>query len=189
LPFFSAAVAGSVFPLYALIFSKVIMILTLNGDDPSAIAPGPVQGANLYAFLFVVLGIASLFSFFLQVASFEVAGERFTKRFRGQLFRSLLRQEVGFYDEEEHSMGALTSRLAIDAANVNEMVTKVWGDVTQVIVTAITGMLYEYIVCQIKYSVTNSHDVFRFNYCFCLWLDFDLYHSSYGSIHFGCCIL
>ncbi|KAJ2964662.1 hypothetical protein NQZ79_g546 [Umbelopsis isabellina] len=140
-----AAVAGTVFPLYALIFSKVIMILTLNADDPSAIAPGPVQGANLYAFLFVVLGIASLFSFFLQVASFEVAGERFTKRFRGQLFRALLRQEVGFYDEDEHSMGALTSRLAIDAANVNEMVTKVWGDVTQVIVTAITGLTIAFV--------------------------------------------
>lgn len=140
-----AAVAGSVFPLYALIFSQVIMILTNNANDLAAIAPGPFQGANLYAFLFVVLGIAALFSFFLQVASFEVAGERFTKRFRGMLFRSLLRQEVGFYDEDEHSMGALTSRLAVDAANVNEMVTKVWGDVTQVIVTAITGLTIAFV--------------------------------------------
>jgi ATP-binding cassette subfamily B (MDR/TAP) protein 1 len=147
-----AAVAGSVFPLYALIFSQVIMILTNNANNLEGIAPGPFQGANLYAFLFVVLGIASLFSFFLQVASFEVAGERFTKRFRGMLFRSLLRQEVGFYDEDEHSMGALTSRLAVDAANVNEMVTKVWGDVTQVIVTAITGKF-----------ITQCHAIYTFS--------------------------
>jgi ATP-binding cassette subfamily B (MDR/TAP) protein 1 len=121
------------------------MILTNSGNNVDAIAPGPLQGANLYAFLFVVIGIAALFSFFLQVASFEVAGERFTKRFRGMLFRSLLKQEVGFYDEDEHSMGALTSRLAVDAANVNEMVTKVWGDVTQVIVTAITGLTIAFV--------------------------------------------
>lgn len=121
------------------------MILTNSGNNVDAIAPGPLEGANLYAFLFVVIGIAALFSFFLQVASFEVAGERFTKRFRGMLFRSLLKQEVGFYDEDEHSMGALTSRLAVDAANVNEMVTKVWGDVTQVIVTAITGLTIAFV--------------------------------------------
>ncbi|KAH8547854.1 P-loop containing nucleoside triphosphate hydrolase protein [Umbelopsis sp. PMI_123] len=140
-----AAVAGAVFPVYALVFSQVIMILTNNANDVANIAPGPAQGANLYALLFVVIGIAALFSFFLQVASFEVAGERFTKRFRGMLFRSLLKQEVGFYDEDEHSMGALTSRLAVDAANVNEMVTKVWGDVTQVIVTAITGLTIAFV--------------------------------------------
>ncbi|KAG2188229.1 hypothetical protein INT44_000981 [Umbelopsis vinacea] len=140
-----AAVAGTIFPIYALVFSQVIMILTNNAGDLDAIAPGPLQGANLYAFLFVVIGIAALFSFFLQVAAFEVAGERFTKRFRGMLFRSLLKQEVGFYDEDEHSMGALTSRLAVDAANVNEMVTKVWGDVTQVIVTAITGLTIAFV--------------------------------------------
>ncbi|KAL0079725.1 P-loop containing nucleoside triphosphate hydrolase protein [Phycomyces blakesleeanus] len=132
-----AAIAGAVFPCFALVFSRVINILSF---EPDKIAPGPFQGANLYAFLFVVLGLAAFVGFSFQIISFEVAGERFTKRLRGQIFEAFMRQEIGFYDEPEHSLGALTSKLAIDSKNVNEMVTKTWGDITQIIVTAITGL-------------------------------------------------
>ncbi len=71
--------------------------------------------------------------------SFEVAGERYTKRLRGDIFRAFMKQEIGFYDHEDNSLGALTSKLAIDSKNVNELVTKTWGDITQIVVTAITG--------------------------------------------------
>lgn len=99
-----------------------------------------MQGANLYAFLFMIIGIAAFFGFSTQLLSFETAGENYTRRLRGQVFQAYLRQETGFFDNEEHTVGALTSKLAIDAKNVNELVTKTWGDVTQIAVTAITGL-------------------------------------------------
>lgn len=83
--------------------------------------------ANLYAFVFVMLGIASFFGFSAQIASFEVAGELYTERLRAAVFRSYMRQEVGYFDQDENSMGAVTSKLAIDSKNVNELVTKVFG--------------------------------------------------------------
>ncbi|KAI8147816.1 P-loop containing nucleoside triphosphate hydrolase protein [Fennellomyces sp. T-0311] len=134
-----AALAGVSFPIFAFSFSQVIVFLT----DPTMrdqIDPGPVQGTNLYAFLFVVIGIAAFIGFSVQTISFEVAGERFTERLRGMLFRAYMRQEVGYFDQEENSMGALTTRLAVDAKNVNEMVTKSWGDFLQIIFTACTGL-------------------------------------------------
>ncbi|KAL0079202.1 P-loop containing nucleoside triphosphate hydrolase protein [Phycomyces blakesleeanus] len=131
-----SALSGAVFPCFALVFSRTISTLTFDGN----IAPGPFQGANLYAFLFVVIGVGAFFGFAGQNVFFELAGERFTERFRGMIFRSMIRQEIGFYDNPENSLGALTSRLAIDSKNVNEMVTKTWGDVAQIIVTAITGL-------------------------------------------------
>ncbi|KAI7890516.1 P-loop containing nucleoside triphosphate hydrolase protein [Mucor mucedo] len=131
-----AAIAGAVFPCFALIFAKVIAQLV----DPSLVPPGPMEGTNLYAFLFVIIGVAAFIGFSTQVISFETAGERYTKRLRADIFRAFMKQEVGFYDDEDNSLGALTSKLAIDSKNVNELVTKTWGDITQIIVTAITGL-------------------------------------------------
>ncbi|KAI9314961.1 P-loop containing nucleoside triphosphate hydrolase protein [Dichotomocladium elegans] len=135
-----ATVAGAIFPCYALVFSQVIVILT-DQSKVDEIQKGPVQGTNLYAFLFLVIGIVSFLSFGAQNVAFEVAGERYTDRLRIKIFRAYMRQEVGYFDREENSMGALTSKLAVDAKNVNELVTKVWGDFIQVIVTAVVGLV------------------------------------------------
>ncbi|KAI7871025.1 putative ABC transporter protein [Spinellus fusiger] len=132
-----AAISGAIFPAFSLIFAQVISLVTLNSQGMSS---GPLEGANLYAFLFVILGITSLISFPTQIVNFETAGERFTKRLRGEIFQAYMRQEVGYYDDPENSLGALTTKLAIDSKNVNELVTKTWGDVTQIIVTTITGL-------------------------------------------------
>jgi ATP-binding cassette subfamily B (MDR/TAP) protein 1 len=131
-----AAIAGAVFPCFALIFAQVISQLI----DPKLAPPGPMSGTNLYSFLFVIIGVAAFIGFSTQVISFEVAGERYTKRLRGDIFRAFMKQEVGYFDDEDNSLGALTSKLAIDSKNVNELVTKTWGDITQIIVTAITGL-------------------------------------------------
>ncbi|KAI7851625.1 putative ABC transporter protein [Circinella umbellata] len=134
-----AALSGAVFPCFAFAFSQVIVYLT----DPTKrdqIDVAPVQGTNLYAFLFVMIAIAAFIGFSVQTISFEVAGERFTERLRGLIFRAYMRQEVGYFDEDENSMGALTTKLAVDAKNVNELVTKVWGDFLQVFFTACAGL-------------------------------------------------
>ncbi|KAL0086716.1 P-loop containing nucleoside triphosphate hydrolase protein [Phycomyces blakesleeanus] len=131
-----AVFAGGVFPCFSIVFSRVTVILSFT---PENIAPGPFQGANLYAFIFVVLGIIAFIGFTAQIVSFEVAGERFTERLRGQIFAGLLRQEIGYYDDPEHSLGALTTKLAVDSKNVNQMITRAWGDIAQIIATIITG--------------------------------------------------
>lgn len=91
-----AAVAGAVFPCFALIFAQVIAQLV----DPDMTPPGPMEGTNLYSFLFVIIGIAAFVGFATQVISFEVAGERYTKRLRADIFRAFMRQEVGYFDED-----------------------------------------------------------------------------------------
>ncbi|RUP50036.1 P-loop containing nucleoside triphosphate hydrolase protein [Jimgerdemannia flammicorona] len=128
---------SQIFPMFALILSRILGILY----SPSELDPGPFQGANFWAFAFVLIGVVGFFSIGAQSFGFEVAGERLTKRIRSACFEVLLRQEIGFYDEEEHSMGALTTRLATDASKVHEVVTKVFGDLIQVIVTGIVGLV------------------------------------------------
>ncbi|KAI7879421.1 P-loop containing nucleoside triphosphate hydrolase protein [Lichtheimia hyalospora FSU 10163] len=134
-----AAVAGSIFPTFAYLFSQVIVIL-INPFRRNEIDQGPVQGTNFYAFFFVVMAVIAFIAFSTQIISFEVAGERYTERLRTSMFQAYMRQEVGYFDQEENNVGALTTKIAVDAKNVNELVTKVWGDVTQLLVTVIVGL-------------------------------------------------
>lgn len=132
-----AMVSGVIFPIFGLIFARVISKLVDKTSPP----PAPLEGTNLYSFLFVIIGIAAFLGMSGQIVSFEIAGERYTKRLRAAVFQAYMRQEVGYFDREENSLGSLTAKLAVDAKNVNELITKVSGDVTQIVVTAITGLV------------------------------------------------
>lgn len=139
-----SAIAGAVFPLYSFAFSHVITILSVPGND---IRPSPLGGTNLYAFLFFIIGIAAYIGNWGQFAFYEICGEKFSKRFRVRVFEAYLKQEIGFFDQEENNTGALTTRLAIDARNVSEMITKTWGDITNLIST---------VICAFAIAFSNS---------------------------------
>ncbi|KAI9311516.1 putative ABC transporter protein [Dichotomocladium elegans] len=138
----AAAIAGAIFPVFAYTIAKSIGILATAGGTPE---PGPVEGINLYAFLFLIFAIAAFLGYGIQMSTFEIAGERYTERLRAMIFRAYLKQEIGYYDEDEHSVGALTSKLALDSKNVNELVTKVPGDLIQIFSTAITGLVIAFV--------------------------------------------
>ena len=53
-----------------------------------------------------------------QAACFGISGENLTARLRSLSFKAMLRQEVGWHDNERNSTGALTTRLANDASQV-----------------------------------------------------------------------
>lgn len=132
-----SVLAGCVFPIYSYSFSHVVTILSIPDQE---IQPSPLGGTNLYAFIFVIIGISAFIGNGTQFLCYEICGERFSRRFRAQVFEAYLRQEVGFFDEEENNTGALTTKLAVDARNVNEMITKTWGDLTQLCASVICGL-------------------------------------------------
>jgi ABC-type multidrug transport system fused ATPase/permease subunit len=138
-----SALSGCVFPLYGFCFSRIIVILSVPGQD---IQPSPLGGTNLFAFLFVIVGITAFIGNLAQFTAFEIAGEKFTRRLRAQVFEAFMKQEIGFFDLKENNTGALTSRLAVETTKVNEMITKVWGDIANLVAT---------IVC--CFSISFSH--------------------------------
>ena len=133
---FGAMITGAIFPVISLILARLIVIII---DPLKEINPGPMQGANLYAFLLVIIGIAALTGFIIQMASFEVAGERYTKRLRTRIFWAYMKQEVAFFDEEKNNVGALTTMLAVDAKHVNELMSKICGEIASLVFTGVTG--------------------------------------------------
>ena len=82
--------------------------------------------------------------FALQTVSFEIAGAKYTKKLRSMLFVSFMKQEIGYFDRDENNVGSLTSKLAVDAKNVNEMITRAWPDVVQIAFTSAIGKWFLY---------------------------------------------
>jgi ABC-type multidrug transport system fused ATPase/permease subunit len=97
-----AAINGAVMPCFSILFSS---LLTSLGTDK----------ANFWALLFVFLSVGAFMSNFAQIGLFKYAGEKLTRRLRELSFRALMRQEIGYFDKEENTTGAICAKLAEDA--------------------------------------------------------------------------
>lgn len=71
-----------------------------------------------FSILFIVVGIVTGLGTFLQMYMFGKAGVRMTTRLRKMTFEAMLKQEIGWYDEETNSVGSLCARLASDCSAV-----------------------------------------------------------------------
>ncbi|XP_027025790.2 bile salt export pump [Tachysurus fulvidraco] len=107
-----AAVNGGVNPVYSLLFSQILA--TFSMPDPVA-QRREIDGICLF---FVLVGVISFFTQMLQGYAFSKSGELLTRRLRRLGFQAILGQEIGWFDDHRNSPGALTTRLATDASQV-----------------------------------------------------------------------
>ena len=131
---FGAIGAGLMFPLFSLIFSQMLTdLLFLTGADL-------IYASKYWAVAFLILATFAGVCKYLQVAAFAVTGERLTERMRVMLFRSIVRQDIAFFDDKAHSTGTLTTLLANDATLIKGAAGPMIGSVIQILST-ITGAL------------------------------------------------
>ncbi|XP_042730707.1 bile salt export pump isoform X2 [Lagopus leucura] len=107
-----AAVNGALSPLYALLFSQILGTFSILDEEEQKVQ---INGVCL---LFVLVGIVSFFTQFLQGYNFAKSGELLTRRLRKIGFQAMLGQDIGWFDDRRNSPGALTTRLATDASQV-----------------------------------------------------------------------
>nr|AAK52958.1 bile salt export pump [Leucoraja erinacea] len=107
-----AAVNGGVNPIYALLFSQILGTFSLQNEEEK------INQINAICLFFVVVGLVSFLTQFLQSYFFAKSGELLTRRLRKLGFQAMLRQEIGWFDDRKNSPGTLTTRLATDASQV-----------------------------------------------------------------------
>ncbi|CAG8544756.1 10017_t:CDS:10 [Ambispora leptoticha] len=130
-----AAIMGAVFPLYSLIYSNILEVF--SKPDPNEI----IREANFWAGMFVVLAAVA---FMITLHSSAITGCRLTAKIRDMTFRALLRQEMAFFDDERNATGVLTSKLATEATQIQELV-KTCGTVVQTTSALTAGLLIAFI--------------------------------------------
>jgi ATP-binding cassette, subfamily B (MDR/TAP), member 1 len=77
----------------------------------------------------------------IQGFSFGVVGANLAKKVRQLFFKNVLRQEVSWFDLDENTSGALTSRLSSDAPIVRGAVSDVMGLVVQNVLTLVVSYI------------------------------------------------
>jgi ATP-binding cassette subfamily B (MDR/TAP) protein 1 len=107
-----AAGNGSVFPLFSQIFSEMLSAFYIPMVSEMQ------HKAALMAYAFIGLGIGMFVVSFMQRYAFSRIGESLTLKLRDQAFGAMMRQEIGFFDVEEHQPRMMGAKLASEAPQV-----------------------------------------------------------------------
>ena len=103
-------VYGATQPLFGLVFSSVYGSFAIS--DPHE----QERLQRLYAIICFVIGFGGGLAQFIINVSFAKSGEALTMRMRKLTFSALLRQEIGYFDRESNSVGALVTRLSSNSS-------------------------------------------------------------------------
>ncbi|XP_067865081.1 ATP-dependent translocase ABCB1-like isoform X3 [Heterodontus francisci] len=134
-----ASVNGATHPAFCIIFAKIISVFT--GTDVKVIR----QEAEFYSLLFFIIGVVSFVTYFLQGFMFGKAGETLTQKMRYMAFKAMLRQEIAWFDDKKNSTGALTTRLATEASQVQTIVGSRLGLIAQNIASMGAAVIISFI--------------------------------------------
>ncbi|OWM73994.1 ABC transporter B family member 15-like isoform X1 [Punica granatum] len=126
----SAVLFGAVQPLYAFAMGSMVSVYFLVDHNEIK------DKTRTYALCFLGLAVFSMLVNVSQHYNFAYMGEYLTKRIRERMLSKILTFEVGWFDQDENSSGAICSRLAKDANVVRSLV----GDRTALLVQTISAV-------------------------------------------------
>jgi len=134
----SAIANGVIFPIFAILFSSAIEMFFKPAHQLR-------KDSRFWALMFLVLGLASFVTNPARTYFFSVAGCKLIQRIRSMCFEKVVNMEVSWFDEPEHSSGAIGARLSADAASVRALVGDALGLLVQNLATAIGGLLIAFV--------------------------------------------
>ncbi|KAK1355391.1 Multidrug resistance 6 [Heracleum sosnowskyi] len=137
-----AAIFGSFNPLLAYVIA--LIVTTYYNKDKHHFR----EDVDKWCLIIACMGVVTVVANFLQHFYFGIMGEKMTERIRRMMFSAMLRNEVGWFDEEENSADTLSMRLANDATFVraafSNRVSIFIQDSAAIIVAVLIGMILEW---------------------------------------------
>lgn len=128
------------FASQSIIFANLIEVLSA----PSAL--NYAAKVDLWSLVYLVLGMAGILVRLAQGLCFSYASEKLTSRAREVSMRAILRQDMEFFDQREHSSGALTAFLSSGATSLNSLSGAILGSVLSFCATIIGGVIVSLVV-------------------------------------------
>ncbi|TGO52778.1 hypothetical protein BOTNAR_0314g00010 [Botryotinia narcissicola] len=134
---FFSIICGGGNPTQAVFFAKNIISLSY-----------PVIPANFHtirhdvdfwSLMYLMLAFVQFIAFCGQGIAFAFCSERLIHRVRDRAFRTMLRQDIQYFDREEHTAGALTSFLSTETTHVAGLSGVTLGTLLTVITTLIAA--------------------------------------------------
>ncbi|CDY15432.1 BnaA08g27160D [Brassica napus] len=120
-------------PLMTLLFGDLIDSFGQNQNNKDI-----VDVISKVCVKFVYLGIGTLGAAFLQVACWMITGERQAAKIRNMYLKTILRQDIGFFDVETNT-GEVVGRMSGDTVLIQDAMGEKVGKFIQLIATFIGG--------------------------------------------------
>ncbi|KAJ7955339.1 ABC transporter B family protein [Quillaja saponaria] len=135
----AAAGNGVAMPLMTIVFGKVINAFGGNASTEEVLHE--VSKVSLY---FVYLGVGAFVAAFFQMTCWMVTGERQAARIRSLYLKTILRQDIGFFDMETNT-GEVVGRMSGDTILIQDAMGEKVGKFIQLVSTFIGGYVIAFI--------------------------------------------
>lgn len=136
--------AGVPFPMIGILFGQLVDDMNSSACDANASQDAMAGGVNDKVLMVVYVTIANFFSIYIHSACWSLVGERLVRRLRESYFKSLLRQEISYFDTLP--AGEVSSRLAGDL----EIIQTGTSEKVGIVLSSISYFVTSYIVAFIK---------------------------------------
>ncbi|CAG8612827.1 7729_t:CDS:2 [Gigaspora margarita] len=135
----ASIILGCIFPIYAIIFGGFVQTFSETGDTLR-------HDASFWAFMFLLTGAVSFVMNFTQNVGHGFSSEKLAERIQSMYFAFILRQDISFFDEENHSVGTLASNLSLDVTHINGFVGSVLGNLLQAMTMVLASVIVSFII-------------------------------------------
>ena len=139
-------IAGAGNPTQSVFFAEEIVALSLPPPMYSKLR----HDADFWSLMYLMLAFVQILSFSAQGIAFAFCSERLVHRARDKAFRTMLRQDIAFFDQEENSAGALTSFLSTETTHLAGMSGVTLGTILVVCTTLIAAIALS---CAMNYKL------------------------------------
>ncbi|XP_057768684.1 ABC transporter B family member 19-like [Salvia miltiorrhiza] len=135
-----SVLSGFIGPTFALVMSNMIEVFYYT--DSGAME----RKTKEYVFIYIGAGVYAVIAYLIQHYFFSIMGENLTTRVRRMMLAAILRNEVGWFDEEENNSSLLAARLGTDAGDVKSAIAERISVVLQNITSLLTSFIVAFIV-------------------------------------------
>lgn len=134
----ASIIVGITMPTFAIFYSEIFNTFTLTGDALR-------EAAFFWSMMFLVLAAVTCLGHSIRIVGYAFAGEKLTMSLRAQAFSNVLRQDISWFDDDRHSTGKLSTRLATDVPVIKSAAGLRIGSVISAFVTLATSLVLAFI--------------------------------------------
>ncbi|EPX72912.1 leptomycin efflux transporter Pmd1 [Schizosaccharomyces octosporus yFS286] len=128
----ASMVCGAAYPVQAVVYARFLNIFTnLNSPDY-------FHKISIFGIYWLILAIAEFFGYSISEFSMSYVLQSLLQRIRWHLFRTLLRQDVEFFDRTENTVGALTTSLSTSIQNLEGLSGSTLGTFVQILTNVVS---------------------------------------------------
>ncbi|MQL85301.1 hypothetical protein Taro_017824 [Colocasia esculenta] len=135
-----SVLSGFIGPTFAIVMSNMIEVFYYRN-------PGAMERKTKeLVFIYIGTGLYAVMAYLVQHYFFSIMGENLTTRVRRMMLAAILRNEVGWFDEDENNSSLVAARLATDAADVKSAIAERISVILQNMTSLLTSFIVAFVI-------------------------------------------